>query len=51
LVFFDFDGTITTDESLIKFIRFIVGDAKFAISIVVLSPILTAYKLKFTLNH
>jgi len=30
LSLFDFDGTITTDDSLIKFIRFVVGDIKAA---------------------
>ncbi len=51
IVFFDFDGTITTDDSLIKFIRFVVGDIKFAIGMVVLSPMLTAYKLKLIPNY
>jgi HAD superfamily hydrolase (TIGR01490 family) len=48
---FDFDGTITTDDSLIKFIRFVIGDAKFTIGMVVLSPMLTAYKLKLIPNY
>ena len=30
LSLFDFDGIITTDDSLIKFIRFVVGDIKAA---------------------
>ena len=51
LALFDFDGTITTDDSLIKFIRFVVGDTKFALGMVVLSPMLTAYKLKFIPNY
>ena len=51
LVLFDFDGTITTDDSLIKFIRFVVGDTKFTIGMVVLSPMLTAYKLKLIPNY
>ncbi len=51
LALFDFDGTITTDDSLIKFIRFVVGDAKFAIGMVALSPMLIAYKLKFIPNY
>jgi len=50
LVLFDFDGTITTDDSLIKFIRFVVGDAKFIWGMVLLSPIIIAYKLKFIPN-
>lgn len=51
LALFDFDGTITTDDSLIKFIRFVVGDAKFIWGMTLLSPMLTAYKLKFIPNY
>lgn len=51
IAFFDFDGTITTDDSLIKFIRFVVCDVKFMWGIIVLSPMLTAYKLKLIPNY
>jgi len=51
IAFFDFDGTITTDDSLLKFIRFVVGDSKFLIGLVILSPILVAYKLKLIPNY
>ncbi len=51
IIFFDFDGTITTDDSLIKFIRFVVGDIKFIWGMGFLSPMLTAYKLKFIPNY
>ncbi len=51
LALFDFDGTITTDDSLIKFIRFAVGDARFLWGMTVLSPMLTAYKLKLIPNY
>jgi len=51
IAFFDFDGTITTDDSLIKFIRFVMGDAKFIWGMVLLSPMLTAYKFKFIPNY
>jgi HAD superfamily hydrolase (TIGR01490 family) len=51
IALFDFDGTITTDDSLIKFIRFVVGDTKFVIGMAVLSPMLTAYKLKLIPNY
>ena len=50
LALFDFDGTITTDDSLIMFIRFAVGDARFLWGMTVLSPMLTAYKLKLVPN-
>ena len=51
LSLFDFDGTITTDDSLIKFIRFAVGDIKAALGLFVLSPMLIAFKLKIIPNY
>lgn len=51
LTLFDFDGTITTDDSLIKFIRFVVGDIKFILGMTVLSLMLIAYKLKLIPNY
>ena len=51
LMFFDFDGTITTDDSLIKFVRFVVGDAKFIWGMTLLFPMLTVYKLKLLPNY
>jgi len=51
LALFDFDGTITTDDSLIKFIRLVVGDTKFFIGVAVLSPMFTLYKLKLIPNY
>ena len=51
LALFDFDGTITTDDSLTRFISFVVGDARLIIGMLLLSPILLSYKLKLTPNH
>lgn len=51
LSLFDFDGTITSDDSLIKFIRFAVGNTKLIWGMTLLSPMLTAYKLKFIPNY
>ena len=51
LTLFDFDGTITTDDSLIKFIRFVVGDLKTLWGMIVLSPMLITYKLKLIPNY
>lgn len=51
IAFFDFDGTITTDDSLLKFIRFVVGDMKFLVGLTVLSPMLILYKLKLIPNY
>ena len=51
IVFFDFDGTITTDDSLLNFIRFVVGDRRFLLGLIVLSPMLILYKLKLIPNY
>ena len=51
IAFFDFDGTITNTDSLLKFIRFVVGDGKFLIGLAALSPILISYKLKVIPNY
>ncbi len=51
IALFDFDGTITTDDSLIKFIRFVVGDLKTLWGMVFLSPMLVVYKLKLIPNY
>jgi len=50
LALFDFDGTITDSDSLIGFIRFVVGDIKFLRGLVSLSPMLIKYKLGFISN-
>lgn len=50
LSLFDFDGTITKSDSLIKFIRFAVGDVKFIIGFFILLPMLLAYKFKLIPN-
>ena len=51
IALFDFDGTITTDDSLLKFIRFVVGDRRFLLGLVVLSPMLVLYKFKLIPNY
>jgi HAD superfamily hydrolase (TIGR01490 family) len=45
LALFDFDGTITSRDSLIHFIRYAAGDTKVALGMAALSPMLLAYKL------
>jgi len=51
IAFFDFDGTITSGDSLIKFIRFAVGNTRFIWGMILRSPMLTAYKLKLIPNY
>ena len=51
IAFFDFDGTITKQDTLIKFIRFFVGDIKFIVGILVLLPKFIAYKFNLVSNQ
>ena len=50
LILFDFDGTITRKDSLIAFIKYVVGDFNYYKGLLILSPILLAYKLKILTN-
>lgn len=51
IAFFDFDGTITTKDSLPDFIKFAIGKPKYYLGLCLLSPILLAYVLKLLPNH
>ena len=50
LALFDFDGTITTKDSLVDFIQYAVGKPQYYFSLCQLSPLLIAYKLKIIPN-
>jgi phosphatidylglycerophosphatase C len=50
LVLFDFDGTITTKDTLAEFIRFYHGNLLYFSGLLVLSPILLCYLLKLMPN-
>lgn len=50
LALFDFDGTITTKDSLPDFIQHAIGKRAYFIGVFKLSPMLTAYKLKLIKN-
>lgn len=47
---FDFDGTITTKDTLFDFIHFYLGKYKLITGLIMLSPILILYKLGFIKN-
>jgi HAD superfamily hydrolase (TIGR01490 family) len=51
LALFDFDGTITTKDSYREFLRFLVGDIKFAFGVIILSPVLIAFKAGLITNQ
>lgn len=50
LVLFDFDGTITTKDTLKEFVRFYRGNRKYLESMVTLFPILGLYALRMLPN-
>lgn len=51
IVLFDFDGTITTQDSLVHFTKYVVGKSTYYLGLFKLSPILTAYTLKLIPNY
>jgi phosphatidylglycerophosphatase C len=51
IAFFDFDGTITTKDTLLEFIRFSKGNFRFLLGFLLNSPYLIAYKLKIISNQ
>ncbi|WP_026941081.1 HAD-IB family phosphatase [Hellea balneolensis] len=46
IVVFDFDGTITTDDTFRLFLRYYAGVAKWALNILLLLPVFVGYALK-----
>ncbi len=51
IAFFDFDGTITTKDTLLEFIKFYKGTGYFYLGFILYSPFLVAYKLKIIPNY
>lgn len=50
IAFFDFDGTLTTGDTLMPYLKFVVGKPKFYWYLVLVIPILIAYILKLIRN-
>ncbi len=50
LALFDFDGTITTKDTLIEFIKYVVGDRTYLTGMAKNLPMLLAFKLKLIPN-
>lgn len=51
IAFFDFDGTITTKDTLLEFIKYSRGTLPFYTGFLLKSPYLVAYKLKLIPNQ
>lgn len=50
VAFFDFDGTLTTGDTLMPFLKFVVGAPRYYWYLILVSPILLAYILKLIPN-
>lgn len=51
IAFFDFDGTVTTHDTLLEFIRHRKGTARFYIGFLLNSPFIVAYKIGLISNQ
>jgi HAD superfamily hydrolase (TIGR01490 family) len=51
IAFFDFDGTITTKDTLLEIIKYQKGSARFYLGFLLYSPYLVAYKLGVISNQ
>jgi phosphoserine phosphatase len=49
--FFDFDGTLTKKDSLADFIQYAASKPTYYFGLLLLSPMLAAYKLSLIPNH
>jgi phosphatidylglycerophosphatase C len=45
IAFFDFDGTITTRDTMLEFIKYYSGSLKFYAGFLITSPLIVAYKI------
>ena len=50
VAFFDFDGTLTTSDTLMPFLKFVVGRPKYYWNLILVSPVLVGYFLKLVRN-
>ncbi len=50
LALFDFDGTLTTRDTLIEFVKFYRGNRKYRMGMLVLAPVMALYVLRLIPN-
>ncbi len=51
IAFFDFDGTITSQDSLVCFLKSAIGVGRFYSGVFFMLPVIVAFKLKLLSNH
>lgn len=50
IAYFDFDGTLTTGDTLMPFLRYVVGAPTYYAKLAIISPVLAAYAAKLLRN-
>jgi phosphatidylglycerophosphatase C len=50
VAFFDFDGTLTRGDTLLPFLRYVVGAPNYYVKLALVSPVLAAYFVKILRN-
>jgi len=50
IAFFDFDGTVTRGDSMLRFIKYSFGSGRYYLGLLALSHVLLGYKLKIVSN-
>src|SRR6185437_12600065 len=51
IAFFDFDGTLTSKDTLAQVLKFTKGSFRYYLGLIILSPVLIGYKLKVIPNQ
>lgn len=51
IAFFDFDGTVTTKDTMLVFLRSLAGDYRFGLKMLLFSPVFMQLKLGLISNH
>lgn len=51
VAFFDFDGTLTTGDTLLPFLKLVVGPSAYYRKLALISPVLSAYAIKLLPNN
>lgn len=50
VAFFDFDGTLTTGDTLMPFLQFVVGRPRYYLKLIAISPVLIGYFARLVRN-
>jgi HAD superfamily hydrolase (TIGR01490 family) len=51
IAFFDFDGTITSKDTMLVFLRYLSGNLRYALKMLLLTPVFAALKAGLVSNH